>query len=241
MIPKLPKQVALNAGSQAKLLVKNRLDESDWSFDDEVPLSRELGFTPTGTIATVALFASEFDRAVKTGRGGTLTIGTVAPDGHPVLDILHNAADAVGPNAQIRFLIVNPDGRAYTGYTVVEAPAPQYDNRGVFGYNFNSTLDGKYVPFKLQDGDIAAAVAITGVTLTPDPLAVTVGQTTNATGAVQPAQARQTLVWSTSNPAVAKVSNTGVVTGVSAGTANITVSSAYDPSVTKTVQVTVTA
>lgn len=239
-IPKPARTTPLNSGSQSKLYVKGRLDTSDWTEDDAVPLSRELGFTPTGNIVTVPLFGEDFDRAVKTGKGGTLMIGTVAPSGHPILDILHNAADAVGPNAQIRFLVVNPDNRAYTGFTVVEAPAPQYDSRGVFGYNFNSTLDGQYIPFAMSQGDVKPAINIASISIAPEDPTVAVGQTVVVSGAVLPNNARQNVVWSTSNPAVALVNSQGVVTGVTAGTATITVESAYDRSVADSVTVTVT-
>ena len=238
-IPVPASTTPLTAGSQAKLYIKARLDNTPWSEDDAVPLARELGFTPTGAITVVPLFGEEFDRAVKTGKGGTLMIGTVAPDSHPVVDILLDAGDAVGPNAQVKFLVVNPDKRAYVGYTVVEAGTGQYDARNVFGYSINTTLDGKYQPFKLLDGDVAASIPPTAITIAPDPAAVTVGATTQLTGPVTPSGARQNVVWSTANPARATVSGTGLVTGVSAGTVVITAASAYDGTVTDTVTVTV--
>lgn len=239
MIPKVPSTTPLNSGSQSKLYVKNRLDNSDWSEDDAVPLSRELGFQPTGTVVTVPLFGEEFDRAVKTGKGGTMNLGSVAPDGHPVIDLLNGAGDATGPNAQIKFLVVNPDNRAYVGYTVVEVGQPQYDSRGVFGYNYNTTLDGKYIPFKIGANDILPAVVVTSVTPGAATADTTVGQTVDLDATVAPAGARQNLLWTSENPAIALVDQNGVVTGVSAGNATIRVRSAYDQSISATVTVTV--
>jgi hypothetical protein len=238
-IPAIAKATPLTAGSQSKLYIKKASDTSPWTADDAVPLSRELAFSPTGSVTTVPLFGEDFDRAVKTGKGGTLTIGTVAPDSHPVVDVLLDAADGVGPKAQVRFLVVNPDARAYIGYTVVESAPAQYDARGVFGYNVSTTLDGEYKPFKADPNDIGAAVPPTGVTITPDPLAVAVGATVQAFATVAPVGARQNVIWTSSNPAQATVSETGLVTGIAAGTPNIVAKAAYDQTIIDTVVVTV--
>ena len=81
---------------------------------------------------------------------------------------------------------------------------------------------------------------VTGVTVTPDAATIYVGNTTTLTAEVTPANAsNKSVTWSSSNSYIATVDeNTGVVTGVSAGTATITartVDGGYTASATITV------
>ena len=73
-----------------------------------------------------------------------------------------------------------------------------------------------------------ASVAVTGVSVSPKTLSITVGETGSLLYTVQPQNAtKKTVAWSSDNTAVATVKG-GVVTGVSIGTATITVKSAAD-------------
>jgi uncharacterized repeat protein (TIGR02543 family) len=84
-------------------------------------------------------------------------------------------------------------------------------------------------------------VAVTGVTLAPGTASVAVGSTVALTATVSPANATdKTVSYSSSNTAVATVNAAGVVSGVSAGTATITVTT-QDGSKTATSAITVTA
>ena len=88
---------------------------------------------------------------------------------------------------------------------------------------------------------VANANKITGVSLDRQSLTVEVGTTGTLTASIRPAAAAgSTLVWSSSNEQVATVVD-GVVTGVSLGTAVITVTAADDNNITATCQVTVVA
>jgi subtilisin family serine protease/uncharacterized protein YjdB len=62
----------------------------------------------------------------------------------------------------------------------------------------------------------------TGVTVTPDMATVNVNATCQLTATVTPANAINTITWSSNNTAVATVSTTGLVTARAAGTATIT-------------------
>jgi|GEM_PF-1365526 len=67
------------------------------------------------------------------------------------------------------------------------------------------------------------AVAATGITATPNPANVTEGSTVQLTAAVTPADATdKTVTWKSSDPTVATVSSTGLVTGIKAGTVTVT-------------------
>jgi aryl-phospho-beta-D-glucosidase BglC (GH1 family)/uncharacterized protein YjdB len=67
-------------------------------------------------------------------------------------------------------------------------------------------------------------IPVTGVTLTPPTTSLDVGATTMLTATLSPGNAtNKALVWRSSDSAIATVSAAGVVTGVSAGSATITV------------------
>lgn len=71
---------------------------------------------------------------------------------------------------------------------------------------------------------VSNVVAVTGVTLTPSNVALVRGTTAQLTATILPASATdKNLVWSTNNASVATISTSGLVTGVAAGTAIITV------------------
>ncbi len=81
-------------------------------------------------------------------------------------------------------------------------------------------------------------VAVTGVTVTPESATVKVGKTTTLTATVAPSNAtNKNVTWTSSNETIATVSG-GVVTGVAAGTATITVTT-EDGGFTDTCAVTV--
>ena len=92
------------------------------------------------------------------------------------------------------------------------------------------------VTVKNADG----AVAVTGVAINESNVKVKVGATTKLTATITPADATITgITWESSDPTVATVDRvTGIVTGVKAGTANITVTT-EDGNKTDTVEVTV--
>jgi uncharacterized protein YjdB len=71
---------------------------------------------------------------------------------------------------------------------------------------------------------ITVVVPVTGVTIDPTSATINIGDTRQLTAAVSPADAtNKAATWSSNAPAVATVSPTGLVSGVSAGTAVITV------------------
>jgi len=85
------------------------------------------------------------------------------------------------------------------------------------------------------------SVAATGVSLDLATAALVVNNTLQLKATINPAGAtNQNLIWSSSDPAVATVSSTGLITAVGAGTATITVTTA-DGGFTATCTVTVTS
>jgi len=83
--------------------------------------------------------------------------------------------------------------------------------------------------------------AVTGVNITQASVSITQGQTSNLTAAVIPSSAaNRNVTWSSNNTAVATVNSGGVVTGVSQGSATITVRT-VDGGFTDTASVSVLA
>ena len=81
--------------------------------------------------------------------------------------------------------------------------------------------------------------AVTGVTVSPAAQSVAVGGTFTATATVQPAGANKAVTWSSSDEAIATVSDAGLVTGKAEGSATITATT-VDGGHTATVAVKVT-
>ena len=111
-----------------------------------------------------------------------------------------------------------------TGYTFVgwntssTATTAQYQPGGTYSANANATL---YAVWK------ANTVDVTSVSLNATTVTLVKGKTVTLTATVSPSNAtNKTITWSSSNPTIAKVSSTGVVTAVAPGVTNITISSA---------------
>jgi uncharacterized protein YjdB len=74
-----------------------------------------------------------------------------------------------------------------------------------------------------DDIELTLVVPLTGVALSPTIASININESKALTATLTPANASNNLItWTSSNDAVAKVSATGVVTGVSVGTATIT-------------------
>ena len=83
-------------------------------------------------------------------------------------------------------------------------------------------------------------IPVTGVTVTPTTGSIAVGETLTLTASIAPSDATdKSVTWGTSDDSVATVSDAGVVTGVSAGSATITVTTT-DGGFSATCAVTVT-
>ncbi|MDD5672792.1 MAG: Ig-like domain-containing protein [Chitinivibrionales bacterium] len=88
---------------------------------------------------------------------------------------------------------------------------------------------------------LSGSVAVTGVSVSPTSASITVGATQQLTATVSPANAtNQAVSFSSSNSAIASVNGNGVVSGVAAGSATITVTT-QDGNKTATSAITVTA
>lgn len=84
-------------------------------------------------------------------------------------------------------------------------------------------------------------VPVASVSVAPTTASIAVAATRQLTASALPAEAAQNVTWASSAPSVATVSSSGLVTGVSAGSATITATSVSDDTKTSTAAITVTA
>ena len=182
---------------------------------------------------------------------------------NPDADGLYNIEYAVEAEDGTQFGMVVIETTGDEAFTLNEATIRYIDQVGAadgkIGFDAFAPMDlkneGTYKVY-IGGGDLDEATFIgtlgsevvtppaepTVKSVTIDQAAPTVeeGKTVQLTATVVDAEAEYTLAWASDNTAVATVdAATGVVTGVKAGTANITVTAA--PGITATVAVTVTA
>jgi uncharacterized protein YjdB len=101
-------------------------------------------------------------------------------------------------------------------------------------------VGGSYNIDKIEIKNVAS-IPVTGVTVSPASGSVVAGATIQLTATVAPSNAtNKNITWSSSNTAVATVNTSGLVTGVAAGAATITVTT-QDGNKTSTSAITVTA
>ena len=98
-----------------------------------------------------------------------------------------------------------------------------YYSGSSFTSTYNSTSETIYL-YEKVDGTAPTPVAVIDVTLDKETMALEAGKTNTLQATVSPADAtNKKVTWSSSDETVATVSSTGVVTGVAAGEATITV------------------
>lgn len=141
--------VTFDSGNETKLYVQDVLtyDESaGLTVSDELSVvGGDIQFSPSGSVESIPVYGSTWDRAVKNGLSGTFNATTHAPGGDAQVALLLAAAQDVGAAAGVVFVMELPDGGYLSGAAVVNDFAPNTPVRGVFSYTFNFTTDGPIV------------------------------------------------------------------------------------------------
>ncbi|MCR4903357.1 MAG: Ig-like domain-containing protein, partial [Butyrivibrio sp.] len=126
-----------------------------------------------------------------------------------------------------------------SGYRFTSSDLKNISNNKVYnlivtskdGYSTNTT--GYFVPYNTE------TIAVSGVSLSNKKASVAVSGTLKLTATVSPSNASdQSLTWTSSDESVATVDASGIVTGVSKGTATITVTTSNNKKATCTITVT---
>lgn len=143
----------------------------------------------------------------------------------------------------ITFKVSNPDlvtVTANTGNGVFKFRGP---NKGEFFIRVRVGNFEQNIPFEITEElpAVILPVAVASVTVAPTTASIAVGATRQLTPTVLPANAtNKAVTYTSATPATATVSASGLVTGVAAGTVNITVKTT-DGNKTAVCAVTVTA
>lgn len=202
--------------------------------------------------ACVDSFNLQFDNNVQTqrciGNGnpfpGNIIPTTFTPSGSITLSWSKTAyqywkAQQTGDALSFEFTLNNADG----GYTFfipeMEVSGDWPDGGATDIVQVELEYTARRVPPTITR--LPAPIAIAEVTVTPATLNLEVDETADLEAAVTPVGASQLVTWTSSAPAVASVSATGLVTALAVGTSTITATSAADGTKTDTCAVTVTA
>lgn len=110
---------------------------------DELPLVGEITPNFTDAITQVPIYNDDgWDRAVKTGIGGSVTFNTMAPASNSVVAAVLAAGRSIGPSAQMLGILELADGTYLHGAFIVGYPNPATPVRGVHAYQITITADG---------------------------------------------------------------------------------------------------
>ena len=139
--------VTFDSGNETKLYVEPvstyvETTGLDAATDELSVVGGDIQFSPTGSVESIPVYGSAWDRAVKNGLSGTFNATTHAPGDDTVVAELLAAAQDVGEAAGVVFVLELPDGGYLSGAAVVNDFAPNTPVRGVFSYTFNFTTDG---------------------------------------------------------------------------------------------------
>ncbi|WP_027907113.1 phage tail tube protein [Pseudomonas taiwanensis] len=189
---------------------------------------------------------SQTQRCIGNGNpfAGNIIQTTFVPGGSITLSWSKTAyqywkAQQTGDSLSFEFTLSNADG----GYTFlipemeVSGDWPDGGATDIVQVELNYTA--RRVPPTITR--LPAPIVVAAVEVTPATLSLAVDETADLEAAVTPVGASQLVTWTSSAPAIASVSATGLVTGLAAGTATITATSAADGTKTDTCAVTVTA
>lgn len=143
-----------------------------------------------------------------------------------------------GDAIAVSFTIENGDGRYTITLPEMEVNGDWPDGAATDVIEVELTVSARRTPPTITR---APFVAVDSVSIAPATVSIAVAATSQLTATALPSGASQAVTWSSSDPAKATVSSTGLVTGVAIGSAVITATSVSDPTKTATRNVTVTA
>jgi hypothetical protein len=178
--------------------------------------------------------------AVSEGKTSAATVTVSAPPPAPVATVSLAATSTsllVGQSTQLAVTLKDSAGNVLTGRTIgwtssntslaTVSPVGVVTAVGSGTPKITATSEGKSGSITITITAPVAPVAI--VTVTAPTLSVTVGQTVQMTSILEDASGNvltgRTVAWSSSNPAVASVTSTGLVTASAAGSATISAAS----------------
>ncbi|MGH8388163.1 MAG: phage tail tube protein [Pseudomonas sp.] len=143
-----------------------------------------------------------------------------------------------GDAIAVSFTIENGDGRYTITLPEMEVNGDWPDGAATDVIEVQLNVAARRTPPTITR---APFVAVTSLSIAPATVNIAAAATAQLTATALPSGSSQAVTWTSSDPAKATVSSTGLVTGVAAGSAVITATSVSDPSKTATRNVTITA
>lgn len=201
-------------------------DTVDATDDSSVGAVRE-------NIATFVAVELSGDGVVRND-GGAYALAVVELERH----VANPVATGGQPAMWVRVIDPRLTREVYMLISEFQPLSAPYDDLTTWSFSASATSS----PFGLTITDTPdpTAPVVTSVTAFPETVSLAVGDEAQLAAVIAPVGAPTGVAWGSGTPGVATVTNTGVVKGVSAGSATITVSSMSDPTKTDTVAVTVT-
>ena len=222
-------------------------ESTTWTFDDTNIPSGSLNQNTSAIYANIdgMAFGSDFDAtalelgnatwpyysAGKIAQAKSFKFNTTVPG---TVKVTYNKA-----SGDVVYISVNSaDNGSASSTTTTDAIAVSAGDVVIAGYTSAEHTEAALL--NVSKIEFVKAVAVTGVELNKTSTSIEVGATETLTATVAPADAtNKSVTWSSSNETIATVDG-GIVTGVAAGTATITVTT-EDGSFTATCTVTVVA
>lgn len=198
-------------------------DTTDATADDSVGALRE-------NLATFQNMSISGDGTVKVSGAGAAELKALTKH------VLNPSATGGQPTAWMRLTFPDLTFVAYMLVSNMSRSAPHDD---VVTYSLEASATSSDFGLIVDDTPDPNAPDVDSVTVTPSTMALDTGDTQQATVVVLPAGAGQGVVWQSDDTGVATVDQNGNVTGVSAGTCTVTVTSTADSGKSDAIAVTV--
>lgn len=128
--------------------------------------------------------------------------------------------DATGGQPVVWMRMTFPD-LTFTAFMLLSTFSRSAPYDDVATYSMEASATASDFGLIVEDTPDPDAPDVTSVEVTPATASVTVGDTEQLAASVLPSTAPQSVTWQSSNTAIATVSQAGLVTGISAGTATV--------------------
>lgn len=200
-------------------------ETTDATADDSIGSLRE-------NLATFQTLSISGDGTLKNSGNGAANLTEVTKH------FVNPVATAGQPTMWMRMTFPDLTFTAFMLLSNMSRSSP-YDD--VATYSLEAAATGSDFGLLVEDTPDVDTPDVATVAVAPVSANVVVGATRQLTATIAPADAPKSVVWTSSAPGVATVSQNGLVTAVAAGTATITTKSLSDQTKTATSAITVTA
>lgn len=226
-----PDQLPLETEWKRMMALRSRGLEVTWDSADA---------TDGDSVGALRENIATFQSLSITGNG-TVKVGGAGAANHKEFTKHVFKPTATGGQPVMWLQFIYPD-LTFTAFCMVTTLSRTGEYDDVVTYAFEASATASDYGLIVEDTPDPNAADPAVVAVVPDTLEMSVGQTYDFESAVSPADASQSVRWTSSAPNVVSVDSiTGVATAVAVGTATLTATSTVAPTVKDTAAVTVVA